>query len=531
MLTMEKATLRKLPVVPPDEVFTLFNTSPAGLTTTEAAKRQSLYGKNILPQPAKRSLWHQLLDQITHFMALLLWIAGLLAFLVDMPELAWATWAVVTINAGFSFWQEYRADKALTALTRILPRKVKLYRNGNLEVTDAEELVVGDVFTVEAGDHVPADARLIAADALLVDLSLLTGESLPVERTAAPAPLDDQPLSNSHNLLFAGTSLAAGRGTAVVYATGKQTELGKVTQLTAGLTRQKSTLELQVQRIVRVITMIALLMGGVVFALAVWWIGLDMRESFIFAIGIIVANVPEGLLPTVSLSLAVGVQRMARQNALVRRLSAVESLSATTVICTDKTGTLTLNEVTVKLLWIDGQELAVTGNGYEQEGDIKLADENLRQPVDMALTIAAVCSEADIAPDKSQPGNWQMIGDPTEAALLIAAEKNRLSIQTLRSEFHRASSIPFDSQRKMMSVVVTAAGSTLFTTGETVALIKGAPLEVLHCCTSVLRSGRIFPLTPDDRQRITAANDSLAAQGYRVLAFAYRECRPGDKDI
>ena len=531
MLTVDKATLRKLPVVPPAEVFPLFNSRPTGLTTTEAAAWQSLYGKNVLPQPVKRSLWLQLLDQLTHFMALLLWTAGLLAFLVDMPELAWATWTVVTINAGFSFWQEYRADKALTALTRILPRKVKLYRNGSLEVEDAEELVSGDVFVVEAGDHVPADARLIEADALLVDLSLLTGESLPVERTAASAPLDDQPLSSSSNLLFAGTSVAAGRGVAVVYATGKETELGKVTQLTAGLTRQKSTLELQVQRIVRFITMIALLMGGVVFALAVSWIGLDTRESFIFAIGIIVANVPEGLLPTVSLSLAVGVQRMARQNALVRRLSAVESLSATTVICTDKTGTLTLNEVTVKLLWIDGQEITVTGNGYEQAGDIKLADENLRQPLDMALTIAAVCSEADIAPDKSQPGNWQMIGDPTEAALLIAAEKNRLSILTLRREFHRESSIPFDSQRKMMSVVVTAAGSTLFTAGETVALIKGAPLEVLHCCSFVLQSGRIFALTPDERQRIAAANDSLAAQGHRVLAFAYRHYSQSDKDI
>ena len=531
MLTIDTATLRKLPVVPPDELFPLLSSHPAGLTNTEAAERQALYGKNVLPQPIKRSLWHQLLDQFTHFMALLLWAAGLLAFLVDMPELAWATWAVVTINACFSFWQEYRADQALTALTRMLPRKVKLYRNGSLEVMAAEELVVGDVFTVEAGDHIPADARLIEADALLVDLSLLTGESLPVERTARPMPLDDHPVTSSSNLLFAGTSVAAGRGVAVVYATGKQTEFGKVTQLTAGLTRQKSTLELQVQHIVRFITLIALLMGGVVFALAVWWIGLDVRESFIFAIGIIVANVPEGLLPTVSLSLAVGVRRMARQNTLVRRLSAVESLSATTVICTDKTGTLTLNEVTVKRFWIDGQEIAVTGNGYEQAGEMNLPNEKLRRPLAMTLTIAAVCSDADIAPDGTNPDNWQLIGDPTEAALLVAAAKNGLSIAALRSGLHRKSSIPFDSQRKMMSVIATAIGSPLFSAGDTVALIKGAPLEVLHCCTFTLQSGQIIALTPEERRRIAAANDSMAAQGYRVLAFAYRKYCPGEKDV
>ena len=346
---MHTIDVAKLSYLQGDEVVHLLETRRSGLTEAEAAERLRLYGKNQLPKAASLSLGKLLLQQFTHFMALLLWLAGILAFIVNMPELGWATWAVIFVNAVFSFWQEYRADKALSALSAMLPRRVKVYRGGRLLQILADELALGDILVVEAGDHVPADARLLEAEDLFVDLSLLTGESLPVECSSQTKSEDDGE-DERGNLLFAGTMISAGRGVAVVYAVGRQTELGRVTKLTAGIIRQKSTLELQVQKVVRLITVLALSMGLLVFVLAVWLLNIDLRSSFIFCIGIIVANVPEGLLPTVSLSLAVGVQRMARQNALVRKLSAVESLCATSVICTDKTGTLTMNEVTVNLV-------------------------------------------------------------------------------------------------------------------------------------------------------------------------------------
>lgn len=521
MLTVDKAAIHQLPALQPAEVFSLLTTWPAGLTNEEVEERRLLYGKNELPQPIRRSLWRQLLQELSHFMALLLWVAGLLAFLVDMPELGWATWAVVIINATFSFWQEYRADQALSALGKLLPRKAKLYRSGRLAIVQVEDIVPGDILVLEAGDHVPADARLVEADALLVDGSLLTGESLPVEHNALPVDASAQPLSESPNLLFAGTTVVAGRGIAIVYATGKQTEFGKVAKLTAGLSRGKSTLELQVQRIVQVITRIALVMGLLVFALAVWWIGLDLRESFIFAIGIIVANVPEGLLPTVSLSLAVGVQRMAKQNALVRRLSAVEALSATTVICTDKTGTLTLNEMTVRKIWVPNSEIQIVGNGYEKQGEIKLPSEELAKQLQMVLTIAAVCSEADIVTANDHSDSWQIIGDPTEAAMLVCAARAGMTVSDIRQSFPRQVTLPFDSQRKMMSVVVQNS-HMVFAQENKVALVKGAPLETLKCCRFFMQDGSIKELSVQEEQQIITINDNLASQGYRVLAFAYR---------
>lgn len=528
MANPDKSFVSRLPALPAEEVLTILATRPTGLSSQEAAERQNQYGKNILPRPMIHSLWRQLLNQITHFMALLLWAAGLLAFWIDMPELGWATWAVVTVNACFSFWQEYRADKALLALTKILPRRVKVYRDGSLVTMDAAELTCGDVFVVEAGDHIPADARLLEATALKVDLSLLTGESLPVARHASLADIGDQSPSASPNLLLAGTSVAAGRGVAVAYAIGRQTEFGKVTQLTAAVPRQKSSLEMQIQRIVRLITVIALFMGAAVFTLAVTLTGLDMRESFIFAIGIIIANVPEGLLPTVSLSLAVGVQRMARHNALVRRLSAVESLSATTVICTDKTGTLTLNELTVTALWLGGRELNVAGNGYAKSGEIADAGDDGKEHLQLLLTIAAVCSDAAITSDEDNPANWRFTGDPTEAALLIAAAKGGIHIPSARGSLPRESSLPFDSQRKMMTVIAGNSSHPSFAPGSRWALVKGAPLEILQRCRFSQTNSSVRELTPEEASAITGANNRLASRGHRVLAFAYRPLTAGE---
>lgn len=506
-----------------DEVFSLLETRPEGLTSPEVEKRQLLYGKNQLPKTVTISLWRLLYQQFTHFMALLLWVAGSLAFVVNMPELGWATWSVVFINALFSFWQEYRADKALAALAAMLPRKVKVFRNGVLEQVDSEDIVVGDVLVVEAGDHISADARLIEAENLMVDLSLLTGESLPIACNAVSIADAGQPASRNANLLFAGTMATAGRGIAVVYASGKNTELGKVTKLTTEVVREKSSLELQVQRIVRLITFLALSMGAFVFVLAFWWLGMDLRACFVFCIGIIVANVPEGLLPAVSLSLAVGVRRMAMQNALVRKLSAVEALCATSVICTDKTGTITMNEVTVKKIWLPEQEIEVSGSGYEKQGEVVIVDIEMNKQIELFLTIGVVCSEANI---ETEPGNdklWRILGDPTEGALLVAAAKFGLDMAVVRAGFSGQVTKQFDSVQKMMSTFGVNDGSLLFKQGISVKFVKGAPLETLRCCRYLRMRNDIVEISNADRERIIAANDRLASEGHRVLALAYVE--------
>ena len=518
---IDKKTIDRLPELEVEQVYAILESSPGGLAVAEADRRRKEYGKNELPKPQPRSLWRLLFEQITHFMALLLWVAGAMAFAIDMPELGVATWAVVIINAAFSFWQEYRAERALFKLADMLPRKTKVFRSGRLEILSAENIVPGDVLFIEAGDHIPADARLVEVEEFSVDLSLLTGESLPVERFAT-ANEGGRLVRESGNVILAGTTAASGQGLAVVYATGKQTEFGKVAKLTADVGREKSTLELQVQRIVKIITGIALLIGGAVFCLSIWWVGLGLRESFILCIGIIVANVPEGLLPTVSLSLAIGVRRMAERNALVRKLSAVESLCATTVICTDKTGTLTLNEVTVKKIWVSGGSADIGGDGYEKRGEVLVSVPEVNTQVKILLTIGVVCSEAELAENEIYADSWKIIGDPTEAALLVAAVKGGQLIDAVRGAFRRQMVAPFSSKRRMMTTVDINSSSPLFPINETVTMVKGAPVEVLQNCRFLLKPDKVVAMSDSDRQAVLEANDSLAGEGYRVLAMAYR---------
>lgn len=556
-----------------EAVYESLGTSAQGLSETEAAQRLERYGANELPEPAHRPLWLRFTDQLTHFMALLLWVAGILAFISRTPELGWAIWAVIWINAAFSFWQEYQAEQALAALKKVLPVQVRVYREGELKQILARELVHGDVMQLEEGDRISADGRLVSADNLYVDASVMTGESLPVARNAYPVrprqavpirggktllhpgehPLQErvQP-ADIANLVLAGSNVAAGRAVAVVYATGAQTEFGHVAHLTTMVKREPSTLEIQVARIVRIITAIAISMGVTVFLLSYLLIGMEIKESFIFGIGIIVANVPEGLLPTVTLALALGVQRMARQNALVRRLSAVETLSATTIICTDKTGTLTKNEMTVHYLWIpasttegksenpevsqagltphDGNPttsslIEVTGAGYDPTtGEVKIpAHEQASWRVHLLLAGSALCSNARLI-HLTGPSRWQEIGDPTEAALLVATAKAQLNLEQLQHQFPRLREVPFDSRRRMMTVVLDWQSSELWPNEfPYLAFTKGAPLEVLRHCHSILQGAMVQELTQAERDQVISANDDLARQGFRVLGVAARK--------
>jgi potassium/sodium efflux P-type ATPase len=330
--------------------------------------------------------------------------------------------------------------------------------------------------------------------------------------------------ADATNLIFAGSTVAAGRAKAVVYATGTHTEFGQVAHLTATVQRDASTLEVEITRVVHVITAIALSMGIVIFILTNLLVGMEIKESFVFAIGIIVAFVPEGLLPTVSLALAIGVRRMAKRNALVRRLSAVETLSATTVICTDKTGTLTKNEMTVRRLWLPGGELEINGSGYNPTGQVQFTDDAQIPHVKLLLAASALCCNARL---NHQSHTWQAIGDPTEAALLVAAIKMKLSLEELQHLAPRVREVPFDSHRRMMSVVVTGNASvqSLFVPDvqpqdSFLVFTKGAPLDVLAQCQSILWHGQTQPMTEVEHAEITNANDELAKRGYRVLGVA-----------
>ena len=469
-------------------------TTAQGLSSLEARERLARFGANALPPAPRRPLILRLGDQLLHGMALLLWVAGALAFAAGTPALGWAIWAVVLINGLFSFWQEYQAERSLEALRRALPQRVRVWRDGQLQERDAAELVPGDRIALEEGDQVPADGRLVAASALSLDLAVLTGESLPVARHARPIPsgCGDLPVREQANLVLAGTTVVQGRGEALVYATGAETEFGHVARLTAGSERGKSSLEREVGRIVRTITTIAVAMAVLSFALSWLLVGLGPLPSLVFAMGILVANVPEGLLPTVTLALAIAVRRMARERALVRRLSAVQTLGSVSVICSDKTGTLTCNRMALRATWLPG------------------GDNSLEAAL---LEGACLCSNAHLERGGGGP-HW--IGDPTEAALLVAADERQIDRENLRRSHPRRRELPFDSRRRRMTVVVEAGDKELL------AITKGAPVEVIAHCSAQLGAGGPVPLNRQERERVLAANDALASQGCRVLAVARR---------
>ena len=487
----------------------------SGLDNGEALRRRSRFGANQLPAVKRRNLVLRFSDQLRHFMALMLWAAGTMAFFSGTPELGWAIWSVILINALFSFWQEFQAERTLAALIQVLPRQVRVWRQGVVEVLAAEGLVPGDVVELEEGDHVPADCRVLQASQLYLDVAVLTGESLPVARSSGPVA-QRLKTSEASNLLPAGTTVAAGRATALVYATGAETEFGQVAHLTATTLRSPSTLELQVARIVRTITTVALSMGTFTFLASWLFVGIGSQESLVFAIGIIVAFVPEGLLPTVTLSLAMAVKRMARQNALVRRLSAVETLGAVSVVCTDKTGTLTANSMAVQATWPPGPAPAAPNAGPLQE---------------LLLLGAALCSNARLD-HHSAPGQpWRALGDPTETALLLAAVEAGIDLERELHGFTRLQELPFDSERRMMTVLLAWNRDRRWPEPlAQLAITKGAPLEVLERCDRWLlgpqTQGLPAPLGTLERATVVAANDAMARQGYRVLAVAAQPPRP-----
>ncbi|MBI3813245.1 MAG: HAD-IC family P-type ATPase, partial [Nitrospinae bacterium] len=348
-----------------EEIFLELSTGDAGLTEDEAQKRLKTVGSNIIKRIKKSRLLYDFLNNLTNLFAILLWLGGIMAFIAQMPELGFAIFFVIIINAVFSFYQEYKAERAVEALQKLLPSNVRVLRNGIEKEISADGVVPGDMVILSEGDNIPADGRLIESSDIRVDNSPLTGESKPVYKMAESLR-DGKHLiwTEMPNLIFAGTSVVSGEGKAVITATGMDTEIGRIAYLTQTLKEEMSPLQKEMVKVTKTVTAIAITTGIMFFALAYSLGGLSLSMSFIFAIGIIVANVPEGLLPTVTLSLAMGVQRMAKKREIVKKLSAVETLGCTTVICTDKTGTLTTNQMSVSRLFVNGKIIHVTGAGY-----------------------------------------------------------------------------------------------------------------------------------------------------------------------
>jgi sodium/potassium-transporting ATPase subunit alpha len=345
--------------MPVERVFSGLGSSASGLSGDEATRRRLEFGPNRIEQVRRQPLTVRFLKEFTHFFAVILWIAAGLAFFAEaqspeegMGTLAWAIVGVIVVNAIFSFWQEYRAERALEHLQKLLPHEVTVLRDGVARRVASEEVVPGDVVLLEEGEEVPADARVVRATALRVNNATVTGESVAVRRTADVSGEADA--MRAGNVVLAGTSVLGGRGTVLVYATGMQTEFGRIARLAQAPQERPSPLQLEVRRVSRAIAALSTGLGIVLYAVG-RLAGVPRWEGFVFAIGVIVANVPEGLLPTVTLSLAMASQRMARRDVLVRHLPAVETLGAATVICTDKTGTLTMNRMSVRRVFTLGR--------------------------------------------------------------------------------------------------------------------------------------------------------------------------------
>ncbi len=508
--------------LPMDEIFCELRTDPKGLSDEEASTRLERYGPNVLREIKGKPLILRFAENLYNLLAVLLWVGGILSFVAGMPELGWAIFAVILINAVFSFWQEYRAERALDALKKLLPRQARTLRNGAEKEVPADELVPGDIILLEEGDSISADARLIEASNMRVDNSALTGESKPIYKMAeAIADGKEFLWTELPNMVFAGTTVSSGAGKAAVIATGMHTEIGRIASLTQELKEDKSPLQLEIEKVTKIVTYIAVTMGIAFFFLGAYVGKLSLTAAFIFAIGIIVANVPEGLLPTVSLSLAMAVQRMVKRNAIIKRLSSVETLGCTTVICTDKTGTLTTNAMTVTKVWVNGKTLNVSGSRYEPVGEfyqkgVALSRLEIREKgMYLLFDSSVLCNNAGVLPPRQKGDQWGITGDPTEAAMLVMAAKGGEDVEARRKALPRIGQLPFDSIRKMMT-------SVNMVDGKPVAYTKGAPKETLSFCTHILTGNEIIPFTEQLKEEVLAENDSQSREGLRVLAVAYR---------
>ncbi|HET9439460.1 MAG TPA: HAD-IC family P-type ATPase [Longimicrobiales bacterium] len=499
--------------LPASDVLRELDSEPDGLSETEVQARLARYGPNSLQAGKRVSAWKILIDQFRSVVVLLLVAAVIVAALLGDTVEAIAIVGVLIINASIGFVTELRARTAMAALLRLEVPHATVLRGGERLDVAATSLVPGDVILIEAGQAVPADARLITAHELRTNEAPLTGESLPVDKDAACVLPADTSLADRLNAIYMSTAVVAGTGRAVVTATGMKTEVGRIGTLVSGIKEERTPLEQRLDTLGRRLVWVTLAVAVVVVVLGLLR-GESLGELIETALALAIAAVPEGL-PTVStIALAIGVSRMARRNALVRRLPAVESLGSATTICTDKTGTLTAGQMTVTSMWVGGREIQVSGSGYDPDGGFKADGATIDPQSDplllRALRVAVLANRAALTRDED---NWQVLGDPTEAALLVAAHKAGLQRDALLERYPEVGEVPFSSERMFMA--------TLHTDGErTVAYVKGAPARVIELSARLLMPNGAIPIDDASRERLIAENRAMAARGLRVLAMA-----------
>lgn len=501
-----------------------FSSRLAGLSAQEVKDNALKYGKNIISERKGKPMILVFLKNFASLMAILLWISGIVAFIGGMPELAIAIWLVNIINGLFSFWQEFRANKATQALKKMLVSYVRVIRDGKETQILSEDVVPGDIIIISEGDKITADARLIITNDFQVDQSTLTGESNPIRKTHEPVYTEGLANFEVPNIVFAGTSASSGSAKAVVFSTGMSTEFGKIAKLTQSMKEELSPLQLELNKLTKQISLIAFGIGVIFFLVAFFFVKDPFSKSFIFALGMIVAFIPEGLLPTVTLSLAMAVQRMSKEHALVKRLSAVETLGCTSVICSDKTGTLTQNEMTVSNIYLPNRKFEVTGLGYAPIGSILENDKQVtafdNKDLKTLLVAAGLCSNAKLISPNKETNKYTVLGDPTEACLLVVAEKANINLEEESNISPRIRELSFDSSRKRMSTIHQL--STPIDGCNRIVYVKGAPKEVLELCSSILINGKVSAMSIEAKNEIMKENDQYARNGLRVLAVAYR---------
>ncbi|PYI54645.1 calcium-translocating P-type ATPase, SERCA-type [Paenibacillus flagellatus] len=520
-----------------EETARVLNVVPArGLSWEEAKERRSRHGDNELTEKRNVSLIALFLNQFKDFMVLVLMAATLVSGLLGEYLDAITIVAIIVMNGILGFIQEFRAERSLRALKELSAPSAKVLRDGTLAQIPAKELVPGDVVLIESGDRIPADVRWIETNSLYVEESALTGESVPVGKHTEALGGGDVPLGDQKNVGFMGTMATRGTAKGIVVRTGMDTEMGKIADLIQNTETMETPLQHRLEQLGKVLIAVAI---GLTIMVVVAGIlhGQPPYAMFLAGVSLAVAAIPEGLPAIVTIALALGVQRMIKRKAIVRKLPSVETLGCASVICSDKTGTLTQNKMTVTHVWLGGDVLEVTGDGYEPSGQIlsggQLVDLRQNQMLRRLLQIGVLCNNAHLHeefPDQKRKSSkgpvkpvYSIKGDPTEGALVVLGAKAGITRHSLEGLYERKGELPFDSDRKRMSVLLQHQGGRLLYT-------KGAPDVVLEKCAYVLWEGKVIPFTPTLKQKVLAANEGMARSALRVLGLAYKELKPTDRE-
>jgi len=519
-----------------DEVLRALNVTSQGLTVQEAQERLKKHGYNELKKKKRRTSLQIFLDEFKDIFILLLIAATIFSAIVGYYELASGKseefmeaytdtitiGAIVILCAVTGFVQEYRAEKALEALKRLTAPKARVVRDGREVIIEAKEVVPGDILVLETGDHVPADARLLQAVEMKTNEAVLTGESTPVNKELCVLK-EDAPISERRNLVFAATHVVYGRGKAVVTATGMNTELGKIAEMVQTAEEEETPLQRKLDRFAGKIAKLVVVVCAVIFAIEAFEVVTQGQfevegfiQAFMSSIALAISAVPEGLPAIVTIGLALGAREFAKRNAIIRRLSSAESLGAVTVICSDKTGTITKGEMTVRQVYIDSKLYEVTGVGYEPKGEFRLDGNSIRpdNDLELLLRIGVLCNNAFLEMNEEK-NLWEILGDPTEGSLIVAAAKAGLEKENLEKTYMRVGEVLFTSERKRMTTIHKTLD------GKIVAYMKGAPEVVLEKCNKILENGKEKKLTEDKKKEILEINEKLAGNALRILAMAY----------